>query len=138
MADTQRNSLIRFPARLRAYQIRHLSLSKIIPCEMTDSGPRQAAGRLSSPIAAHSFITVRAVHHLTSLYMHDQYFSSTTILHGFFAVNHPISASDKFFTILTFLFHRVYFYGKQKPRKFFTPPGFLHLIFYETPFTVQL
>ena len=40
---------------------------------MTDSGFRQAAGHLLSSIAAHSLITVRDVHHLTSLYMHDQY-----------------------------------------------------------------
>ena len=72
MADTQRNSLIRIPIQFRAHQIRHLSLSETIPCEMTDSGFRQAAGHLLSSIAAHSLITVRDVHHLTSLYMHDQ------------------------------------------------------------------
>ena len=84
MADTQRNntailttqkpqqiSLIRMPAA-PASPIRHSFYFLILSCEMTDSGFRQAAGLLLSSIAAHSLITVRDVHHLTSLYMHDQ------------------------------------------------------------------
>ena len=101
---------------------------------MMDSGFRQSAGHLLSSIAAHSLITVRDVHHLTSLYMHDQYFSSTTILHGFFIVNHPNYLSDNFFTDFTLLL-------KTKTQKLFYLWVFyilltvlLHQIFYFTKY----